>query len=123
MSFETQLSDDDRADIGEQLISDLVFSKPLPWKIESDWTEEVRDANGNIVTKCRNRELAEKIIQFAEDYAASIIVADAEVAAYEASEPDTGPFAGMQEGLEIRLRLQRIVDGDDPDDLNKPENR
>lgn len=48
---------------------------PLPWSIESDWTEEVRASDGYCIAKCRTTEDAEALIALA-------------VAAYEASRSD-----------------------------------
>ena len=123
MSFETSLNVDEQAAIAQALISGLVLAHPLPWRVESDWTEEVRDSVGNVVAKCRDSGLANQIIQFATEYRAHLLVADAEVITDEAANPDTGMFAAMQEEEKRGDRLRRIADGEDPDDLSDPLNR
>lgn len=39
---------------------------PLPWRIESDWTEEVIASDDAVIAKCRDSETAEAIIALAE---------------------------------------------------------
>jgi hypothetical protein len=123
MSFETSLNVDEQAAIAQVLISGLVLEHPLPWRVESDWTEVVRDNLGNIVAKCRDSGLANKIIQFATEYGGHLVVAEAEVLTDDAANPDTGMFAAMQEEEKLGDRLRRIADGEDPDDLSDPLNR
>lgn len=123
MAFETSLSAEEQAAVAQRLIGDLVLNHPLPWRIEIDWSQEVRDKDGSLVTSCLSRRLAEMVVQLATDYSASMIVADAETAVEGAAHPDTGTLAGMDEAQQIEERLDRIARGDDPDDLTNPRNR
>lgn len=52
-------------EVAEHLVRDARSDHPLPWEIEYDWTAEVHDANGDIVTKCFDGAVAEFIITIA----------------------------------------------------------
>ncbi len=40
----------------------LLLNHPLPWHVESDWTQEVRAADGFIIAKCSTGAQADDII-------------------------------------------------------------
>ena len=49
----------------EAFVALAVVKHPAPWRVESDWTEEVIDADGRCVAKCRTRENAERLVALA----------------------------------------------------------
>jgi hypothetical protein len=57
-----------------ELLGDVLFQQtlqhPLPWRVESDWTEEVITSDGYCIAKCRTRAEAEAIIRVAVDQVA-----------------------------------------------------
>lgn len=52
-----------------ELLREVLFQQtlqhPLPWHVESDWTEEVITSDGYCIAKCRTRAEAEAIIRVA----------------------------------------------------------
>lgn len=60
----------------EKIAREMVFHQtldhPLPWRVDEDWTHEVRASDGYVVAKCPTREQAEQIIALANHIKASI---------------------------------------------------
>ena len=52
--------------IGRNLLSHQLFTHPLPWTIEEDWTLEVIASDRVIIAKCRTQYEAEEIIEAAQ---------------------------------------------------------
>jgi hypothetical protein len=50
-----------------EVLYQLLDDHPLPWRVEPDWTQEVRAADGAIVAKFRTREEADALIAIAEE--------------------------------------------------------
>jgi hypothetical protein len=44
------------------IVSTQVIRHPLPWRVESDWTEEVIASDGYCIAKCVTTEEAEAIV-------------------------------------------------------------
>ncbi len=49
------------------LLAQQLSNNPLPWKVDIDWTVEVRASNGVIIAKCQTVGGAEDIIGAAEE--------------------------------------------------------
>jgi hypothetical protein len=47
------------------VVSTQLIGHPLPWRIESDWTEEVIASDGYCIAKCATTEEAEAIVAVA----------------------------------------------------------
>lgn len=58
---------DDHAWLLCGFVSAIVDGHQWPWKIEQDWTWEVIDASGQVVTKCQRRSQAEALIELARE--------------------------------------------------------
>lgn len=58
-----------------ELLGEVLFQQalrhPLPWRVESDWTEEVITSDGYCIAKCRTRAEAQAIIVVATERAAA----------------------------------------------------
>lgn len=52
--------------MARELVWNQVLYHPLPWRIESDWTEDVIASDGHIVAKCRSHSDAMEIVELAE---------------------------------------------------------
>jgi DNA-binding transcriptional ArsR family regulator len=68
--FERLVEDAGRDDAAA-FIDRLLEAHPLPWRRESDWTEEVHAEDGAIVGEFASPEAAEALIAFAESHAES----------------------------------------------------
>jgi hypothetical protein len=54
------------------VVFQLTLKHPLPWRVESDWTEEVVASDGHCIAKCAETETAEAIIATANRIAAEL---------------------------------------------------
>lgn len=56
-----------------ELLGEVLFQQalrhPLPWRVESDWTEEVITSDGYCIAKCRTQAEAQAIIAVATERA------------------------------------------------------
>lgn len=52
-------------DLFGSVLFQQALQHPLPWRIESDWTEEVIASDGYCIAKCETPEEAEAIIRAA----------------------------------------------------------
>lgn len=54
----------------DKMTRNLLFNQllinPLPWRIDGDWTHEVKASNGILIAKCQTLNEAEEIINAAE---------------------------------------------------------
>lgn len=55
----------ERADLLESVLFQQALRHPLPWHINSDWTEEVITSDGYCIAKCQTVEEAVSIIAVA----------------------------------------------------------
>lgn len=53
------------SDLLESVLFQQALQHPLPWRIESDWTEEVITSDGYCIAKCRTVKEAVSIIAVA----------------------------------------------------------
>jgi hypothetical protein len=58
------------ADLLGEVLFQQALQHPLPWRVESDWTEEVRASDGYCIAKCRTQAEAQAIIAVATAKAA-----------------------------------------------------
>ena len=58
--------------IAREMVFHQTLDHPLPWRIDQDWTHEVKASDGHVVAKCHTREQAEQIIALAIHIHASI---------------------------------------------------
>jgi hypothetical protein len=81
------------------MLRDVVFQQmldhPLPWRIESDWTEEVTASDGHIVAKS-DHSTAQAIIALAEQIRAELDESS-EQFKKEMKEEDNGTNTSLQD--------------------------
>jgi hypothetical protein len=65
-------------ELAAHLVSPMIEKHPIPWRWEEDWTIEIYDAKGILVTKLMNLAQAEELIAFATELAESEAVGAAE---------------------------------------------
>jgi hypothetical protein len=70
-----------------RMLLGAILEHPLPWRVEQDWTNEVTDADGNIVVKCQTAEEAQAIIDLAMQQDDELIKMETAM-----SERTLGPF-------------------------------
>ncbi len=66
-------------DLARHLVRPLIAKHPLPWRLDYDWTVEVYDAKGHLVTKLMNDAQAQELLAFATELAAYDAQGEAEV--------------------------------------------
>lgn len=49
-----------------RLVHHLMMGHPLPWRLEFDWTVEIKDANNVVVIKCMHVDEANEIVALAK---------------------------------------------------------
>lgn len=93
MSDENVSSDEPGVDTNpdyECMARTMVFQSmlyhPLPWRIESDWTQEVTASDGHIIAKCQSPGEAQAIIVFAERIQVELVISEAEFEAMMAAD-------------------------------------